>query len=1162
VSGQSVCYPNPEHHSNIYHFTETLQQPLNQKMTALNAPKMYKSDKGDNVVCLDELVINEELDINLQFLYPRGSVPLGQSNDYYTGDFIENIETGETREIVGFLYETDELTDIIFQSGEIVDFTSTGGSYHVVVDAVNVLNENIFSNIPNFYVGKFIRKSGSSKKVIINEYLTNTLTNTFVIPSFLELEKGDRIEIVSDRRWYAVLREPFSTPLPSYPCFRIPLPRNQIQLNTKKITDTNSEITYITHTEEEVKTSGENRKRIIYMEDNGTSVNGYPISNIKFISGYNDGLLDWNVNDSFIATDNAITHSLTTSGLVDGAFQTSIYYATDNNSTTEYDVKLQRSIHNSNVYTNEKIIDTYNPTIDPSVLGLADDVGFNKFFSFYRTPIYDEQYIGIVYSYVDENAGVYTSYLKYIYSNNHEYGEPLTHITIESNSSTTLSDLDIYNVLDVELLDNNIPAVLYSKTFGNIFRFQYRIADNELGTSWTSPPIFSVHDGTTSSTSVKKETEYIFVDLKVVNAYDTRENVPMVITYTNDFGGQPRKRIMVNMSSTIDGNNEADWQKGHGDILFLWPTFFSEVKGAKIAQTIDPETEDRTIYVFGWGDNGIQYSYLEEDYINSSSYDEMYDKWKGPITITNQKITAFDVVENKDTFSLIYSSDNLNGSWSVYSSVSVDNVKNECSHYRIRKDKNILSGCRGELQKISSKEYCLVEPSDLINGCEFIHIKNPNTYFEPDEFIPVNEFAFIKSYDKTTGCITLSKPLSVDTEEILPPASSSSRLALYGSNSLDVGEDFSQYGNHFNVGSDVSYVLHHTDDNGLRLNDVICFNDGSDVLTRTLTDSLDELRWGLNHDGTNQRSKPNLYISFFIKLNDTSPSSGDIIRFYSGGDDFIDVSLNGDTITFNTYYRDEFTVLNTNVSTPDPLPENIWMHIAFVINNGIIQLYMNGELIYTENDIFNTKLQGIPFTDVRIGRRVDVYMKDIIIGMAPMQQENIIDLYNHGLGIKNYVCFDILGDIKENYSPLDYFCGNVLVSHEECYILELKRLTLPNKGIKTGFGNRIAFYPYVYVVFYNTDKKLEKHIHSNNPNVPNAMFTVPIRDTSSPDRAVFVNNSSPMSIRTKFSPYRNFVVGIYLYNGELLEFREQDTQSPSPPDPLLQVAMTIGFKKI
>ena len=163
----------------------------------------------------------------------------------------------------------------------------------------------------------------------------------------------------------------------------------------------------------------------------------------------------------------------------------------------------------------------------------------------------------------------------------------------------------------------------------------------------------------------------------------------------------------------------------------------------------------------------------------------------------------------------------------------------------------------------------------------------------------------------------------------------------------------------------------------------------------------------------------------------------------------------------------------------------------------------------------------------------------------------------------NTLNWEILSFTEDNFNPLVYQGSQVSVSEMVCYEMTLISLILPNVTLSTGQGNRIAFYPYVYVKFSNSTTRNYNIFHSNSPHATNVLFKVPITNIVDPVNSTFVNlNGNGMSPTIKFKPYDNFEFSVLLPNGELFETLVTDTQPPFPPDPNVQISATFEFRRI
>lgn len=159
--------------------------------------------------------------------------------------------------------------------------------------------------------------------------------------------------------------------------------------------------------------------------------------------------------------------------------------------------------------------------------------------------------------------------------------------------------------------------------------------------------------------------------------------------------------------------------------------------------------------------------------------------------------------------------------------------------------------------------------------------------------------------------------------------------------------------------------------------------------------------------------------------------------------------------------------------------------------------------------------------------------------------------------------YNIMQFSQDNFSPMVYTGSQVSEQQMVCYEVELVSLILPNLVLSSGFGNLIAFYPYVYVEFANITGMNSNIIYSNNPFANRALFKVPVDDVNTPRTSSFISIDGHTMVQTvKFKPYDNFRVSVILPNGELFMTEEMDYLSPAPPNPNVQMSITFSIKRL
>lgn len=146
---------------------------------------------------------------------------------------------------------------------------------------------------------------------------------------------------------------------------------------------------------------------------------------------------------------------------------------------------------------------------------------------------------------------------------------------------------------------------------------------------------------------------------------------------------------------------------------------------------------------------------------------------------------------------------------------------------------------------------------------------------------------------------------------------------------------------------------------------------------------------------------------------------------------------------------------------------------------------------------------------------------------------------------------------------LNVIRGIVPMNQFICYQIELVSLILPNQQLQSGYGNRIAFYPYIYVRFYPINHPYYDMLYSMNPNAKRILFKVPINNVNTPTISPFVVLTPSNCINTaKFMLNTSFCFDILLPDGSLFLTNLTDTTPPQEPNPFLQVSATFRLKRL
>lgn len=159
--------------------------------------------------------------------------------------------------------------------------------------------------------------------------------------------------------------------------------------------------------------------------------------------------------------------------------------------------------------------------------------------------------------------------------------------------------------------------------------------------------------------------------------------------------------------------------------------------------------------------------------------------------------------------------------------------------------------------------------------------------------------------------------------------------------------------------------------------------------------------------------------------------------------------------------------------------------------------------------------------------------------------------------------YEVLDFSYDQFSPLNYVGSVVSQQQYVCYEIELLHVILPNILLDSGVGGTIAYYPFVYVQFTNSNINQRNMIISNNPNASKALFKAAVDDVSDPTKASFVKIDGDGTCQTvKFKPNDNMKFSVFLPNGELFTTQVKDTESPTMVEPSVQISALFSIKRI
>lgn len=162
--------------------------------------------------------------------------------------------------------------------------------------------------------------------------------------------------------------------------------------------------------------------------------------------------------------------------------------------------------------------------------------------------------------------------------------------------------------------------------------------------------------------------------------------------------------------------------------------------------------------------------------------------------------------------------------------------------------------------------------------------------------------------------------------------------------------------------------------------------------------------------------------------------------------------------------------------------------------------------------------------------------------------------------------FEILYFSYDNMNPFVYTGSQVSQQEMVCYEIRLLKMSLPNKTLNSGFGSRIAFYPYVYIEIANVSGAsagTKNTIYSNNPNATRMIFRATINDVPNPVFSSFVKVSGDDMTQTiKFKPNDNLRFSVHLPNGDIYRTLEEENFAPEAPNPEIQISAVFSIKRL
>ena len=262
---------------------------------------------------------------------------------------------------------------------------------------------------------------------------------------------------------------------------------------------------------------------------------------------------------------------------------------------------------------------------------------------------------------------------------------------------------------------------------------------------------------------------------------------------------------------------------------------------------------------------------------------------------------------------------------------------------------------------------------------------------------------------------------------------------------------------------------------------------------------------------------------------------------YSISGEAVNVASGSDIVSYNAATRKLVLPDIPSVSRSDNVYNNTYFHIYSIPTNPL-----------PSNPII--------FNDYILITHYDSSTRTITLSSALTHD---VSLYGSNLLGDNQYGWSILTNTTNLVRNINFTGTISTMTQPTCYRIRLHSLTLPNVTLSSGGGDRIAFYPYVFVGFKILNNQHVNVLYSNNPNASESMFKVPITNLVSPQSATFVNLSGGgMTHILTLVPYASFTFSVFLPNGELFTTLESDTRSPSAANPDLQVSAVFEITRL
>lgn len=257
----------------------------------------------------------------------------------------------------------------------------------------------------------------------------------------------------------------------------------------------------------------------------------------------------------------------------------------------------------------------------------------------------------------------------------------------------------------------------------------------------------------------------------------------------------------------------------------------------------------------------------------------------------------------------------------------------------------------------------------------------------------------------------------------------------------------------------------------------------------------------------------------------------------------------------------KYVGLSTTFASPSPLVSNTFTLTAGSSTND----YYVGCYLLTPLNLVGTNYRVVTYNgSTRTGTINGVFSGEVAGSTVQIRTAFVSPAFSVIPTLE--IDVEVLLFTRDNYNGLTYTGSMVSQEQMVCYEIELVNLILPNRTLNTGYGSRIAFYPYIYVEFTNVSSANSgtvNVIYSNDPNAKRMLFRVPVDDIPSPLISTFIKLDSDGSVQTvKFKPNDTLRFSVRLADGTLYKTLLGDDFSPDPPNQLVQISALFSMKRL